>query len=184
MKISSGFWVLGVAVLATGCASVTATGRNASGYPIPYAGTRLNLTAIRGDEVRLAMYRDNGIEAPAHPGWDLPLSLVADTVMLPVDALYPATTWGSFARKSPSLPSSEREPAAAGPSPLSTLAISRAAKSGPRCWPISCGLWPPSRRVPEPVGDGDDACGAPAALRAARSLPPDRPGAGRGNRPR
>lgn len=95
MKISSGFWVLGVAVLATGCASVTATGRNASGYPIPYAGTRLNLTAIRGDEVRLAMYCDNGIEAPAHPGWDLPLSLVADTVMLPVDALYPATTWSS-----------------------------------------------------------------------------------------
>lgn len=46
-----------------------------------YSGTRLNVAALSGDQVALSDYWARGIDPPAYPGLDLPLSLMADTAV-------------------------------------------------------------------------------------------------------
>ena len=78
-------------VAISGCATTAADGRNASRNPTVYAGTRLNFAAVREDYARLSTYQKYGIEAPQNPALDMPLSVFADTLLLPMDAWYWAT---------------------------------------------------------------------------------------------
>lgn len=51
------------------------------GAPIFYAGTRLNVAALRHDKHRLERFSYYGIHPPAYPALDLPLSFAADTLV-------------------------------------------------------------------------------------------------------
>jgi len=56
--------------------------------PHVYAGTRIDLAALRNDRPSLARYESLGIALPAHPALDLPLSVVGDTLLLPFALTY------------------------------------------------------------------------------------------------
>ncbi len=81
-----------IAVSASGCATSRAEGRTAYGKPTVYAGTRLNMAALNEDYGQLAAYRTySGVEPPANPTYDAPLSFAIDTFLLPMDAWYVAS---------------------------------------------------------------------------------------------
>ncbi|MGQ0698640.1 MAG: YceK/YidQ family lipoprotein [Panacagrimonas sp.] len=84
--------IIVVATMSGGCASTRVEGRNASGSPTLYAGTRLNVAALNEDYATLSIYEASGVHAPSNPAIDAPLSFFADTVLLPIDAWYWATT--------------------------------------------------------------------------------------------
>ena len=90
MKIVALLLLVSAVGLTSGCASVRASGRTAWGEPTVYAGTRLNTAALDEDDAQLSIYRQYGVEAPANPRIDAPLSFAFDTLMLPVDACYGA----------------------------------------------------------------------------------------------
>ncbi len=69
-----------VLVLA-GCATVTTVENAGPGTPKVYSGTRMDLHAAAGNRVRL---RDFPGEAPRNPLWDLPLSFLLDSAVLPL----------------------------------------------------------------------------------------------------
>lgn len=87
MKVIGVFAILASAVIG-GCATATADGRNASQRPTVYAGTRLNLAAVREDHARLSTYEKYGVSAPENPALDMPISILADTFLFPMDAWY------------------------------------------------------------------------------------------------
>jgi uncharacterized protein YceK len=62
-------------VLLTGCASVRSLTDYQPGDPVLFAGTRLDLAAIRQDKPALARFH---ARPPAWPWLDLPFSFVAD----------------------------------------------------------------------------------------------------------
>jgi len=74
-----------------GCATVETANHAHAGSPKVYGGTRLNVAALSGDQITLDQYGHYGINAPEHPGLDLPLSLVGDTLMLPFSLWYVLT---------------------------------------------------------------------------------------------
>lgn len=81
-----------VAVSVSGCATSRAEGLTAYGKPTVFAGTRLNMAALNEDYGKLAVYKSYGcIEPPPNPAYDVPFSLAADTLLLPMDALYVAS---------------------------------------------------------------------------------------------
>jgi len=65
----------------SGCASVSTLNAGKSGAPIVYSGTRLDWYAIQGGCCPTERF---GVEAPAYPGFDLPGSLLVDTVLFPL----------------------------------------------------------------------------------------------------
>lgn len=75
----------------SGCATVRTADNVHFGSPKVYGGTRVNVAAISDDETSLSRYRQYGIEAPAYPAVDLPLSFVGDTLFLPFSAWYVLT---------------------------------------------------------------------------------------------
>lgn len=56
-----------------------------------YAGTRLNVAAISGDQDELQKFKALGLTPVRYPAIDLPLSLVGDTLMLPLVFSYELT---------------------------------------------------------------------------------------------
>lgn len=65
----------------SGCASVSTLNASKLGAPIVYSGTRLDWYAIQGGCCPTERF---GVEAPAYPGFDLPGSLLVDTVLFPL----------------------------------------------------------------------------------------------------
>jgi uncharacterized protein YceK len=70
-------------LLVAGCA----TGRTVTHFseesPLLYSGTRLDIHAISQNESILQMYKEKfGVEPPAHPKLDLPISFLLDTLVL------------------------------------------------------------------------------------------------------
>ena len=65
----------------SGCASVSTLNASKPGAPIVYSGTRLDWYAIQGGCCPTERF---GVEAPAYPGFDLPGSLLVDTVLFPL----------------------------------------------------------------------------------------------------
>ncbi|MCO7513329.1 YceK/YidQ family lipoprotein [Pseudomonas guariconensis] len=73
-----------VLALLGGCATVRTLDANKPGTPVVYAGTRLDLYALKGGCCPEDRF---GAQAPAYPGWDLPGSLLLDTLLLPLSLL-------------------------------------------------------------------------------------------------
>ncbi|MEN5152249.1 YceK/YidQ family lipoprotein [Pseudomonas orientalis] len=68
----------------TGCATARTLDAAQPGAPVVYAGTRLDMYAIKGG----CCARDRfGAEAPAYPHIDLPASALLDTLLLPLSLL-------------------------------------------------------------------------------------------------
>ena len=67
-----------------GCATAKALDSNDPGVPLIYGGTRLDWYSLNGG----CCPRDHfGSEAPDYPALDLPLSALADTLLLPITLL-------------------------------------------------------------------------------------------------
>lgn len=64
-----------------GCATVRTLDAAQPGAPVVYAGTRLDLYALKGGCCAEERF---GTEAPQHPGLDLPASALLDTLLLPL----------------------------------------------------------------------------------------------------
>ena len=70
--------------LLSGCATVRTLDANKPGAPVVYAGTRLDLYVMNGG----CCPKDHfGAEAPGYPGFDLPGSMLLDTLLLPLSLL-------------------------------------------------------------------------------------------------
>ncbi len=66
----------------SGCATVrTMPALGTYGSPQVYSGARLDLRALNDDRTGLDEFK---VKPPAHPGIDLPFSMVLDTILLPV----------------------------------------------------------------------------------------------------
>ena len=72
---------LTLCALLTGCATFDTISNAGINTPTVYSGTRLNVAALRDDDDRLRRFP---AAPPRHPAADLPLSLVLDTVLLPM----------------------------------------------------------------------------------------------------
>lgn len=64
-----------------GCATYSTISEAKPGSPKIYSGTRLNLHALQGNDFALLKFK---AEPPKHPALDLPLSILFDTLMLPL----------------------------------------------------------------------------------------------------
>lgn len=64
-----------------GCATISAISGAEHGSPKVYAGTRLDLHAIAGNEPALRRFHT---EPPRYPWLDLPFSALLDTLMVPL----------------------------------------------------------------------------------------------------
>lgn len=91
----TGYILVSTATVATmlllGCATARTADNAHVGSPKVYGGTRLNLAALGSDEEALGRFKRYDIEPPEHPAVDLPLSFVADTLLLPFSIWYTAT---------------------------------------------------------------------------------------------
>ena len=72
---------LTLALLCSGCATTRTLDAAKPGAPVVYAGTRLDLYALKGGCCAQDRF---GAEAPKHPGFDLPASALLDTLLLPL----------------------------------------------------------------------------------------------------
>ncbi len=72
--------LLAFALALGGCASVRMLDAGRADAPLLYAGTRLDYYALQGGCCPRARF---GAVAPAHPGLDLPASLLLDTLLAP-----------------------------------------------------------------------------------------------------
>lgn len=75
---------LGLALISSGCATVSTLDAAKPGAPVVYAGTRLDLYAMQGGCCAMDRF---GAEAPRYPGLDLPGSALLDTLLLPLSLL-------------------------------------------------------------------------------------------------
>jgi uncharacterized protein YceK len=73
--------VILLAAASTGCATYRTISEVEPGSPMVFSGTRLDVKAITGDEIGIRKFRAT---PPYYPLVDLPFSLVADTLILPL----------------------------------------------------------------------------------------------------
>jgi len=86
-KRHSRLWLAALlaAGLVSGCGTLKTLGRVNGGGPLVFGGTDLDLVGIRANPLTLERYRvEYGLMPPVRPWLDLPLSLAADTVCLPI----------------------------------------------------------------------------------------------------
>jgi uncharacterized protein YceK len=76
--------LIALALTLTGCATARTLDAAQPGAPVVYAGTRLDLYAMRGGCCAMDRF---GAEAPSYPGLDLPGSALLDTLLLPLSLL-------------------------------------------------------------------------------------------------
>ncbi|MEG1040859.1 MAG: YceK/YidQ family lipoprotein [Pseudomonas sp.] len=79
--------LLGAALLGlllSGCATVRTLDAAKPGAPLVYSGTRLDMYALQGGCCAMDRF---GAEAPKYPGYDLPGSVLLDTLLLPLSVL-------------------------------------------------------------------------------------------------
>ena len=84
MKFPRSVSIVPVVVLllsSTGCATYRTISTAEQGSPKVFSGTRLDVSAIRGDEVALRKFR---AAPPRYPLVDLPLSIGFDIAILPL----------------------------------------------------------------------------------------------------
>ena len=85
MKIPRSVWIVPVAVLSlslsSGCATYRTISTAEQGSSKVFSGTRLDVSAIRGDEVALRKFK---AVPPRYPLVDLPLSIGFDIAILPL----------------------------------------------------------------------------------------------------
>lgn len=77
-------WLTAALLGLEGCATVSTLDAAKPGAPVVYAGTRLNLYVMQGG---CCAHDRFGSEGPKYPGWDLPGSVVLDTLLLPLSLL-------------------------------------------------------------------------------------------------
>lgn len=75
------YGLLALLLLCSGCATVRTLDAAQPGAPVVYAGTRLDLYALKGGCCAQERF---GTEAPQYPGLDLPASALLDTLLLPL----------------------------------------------------------------------------------------------------
>lgn len=76
------FLILAICLtLLPGCATYSTVSAAGPGSPKIYSGTRLDLHAAQGDKHAVEKFR---VAPPEHPLWDLPFSILLDTVVLPL----------------------------------------------------------------------------------------------------
>ena len=75
---------LALALSLSGCATARTLNAAQPGAPLVYAGTRLDLYAMRGGCCAMDRF---GAQAPSYPGLDLPASALLDTLLLPLSLL-------------------------------------------------------------------------------------------------
>ena len=68
-------------LLSGGCATYKSISAAQTGSPKILSGTRLNLTALNGNEYAMMKFR---VGPPAYPLLDLPVSFIADMSVLPL----------------------------------------------------------------------------------------------------
>ena len=85
MKIPRSVWIVPVAVLSlplsSGCATYRTISTAEQGSPKVFSGTRLDVSAIWGDEVALRKFK---ADPPRYPLVDLPFSIGFDIAILPL----------------------------------------------------------------------------------------------------
>ena len=85
MKITRSVSIVPAAVLllsfSSGCATYRTISAAEQGSPKVFSGTRLDVNAIRGDEVALRKFKT---DPPRYPLLDLPLSIGFDMAILPL----------------------------------------------------------------------------------------------------
>ena len=85
MKITRSVSIVPAAVLllsfSSGCATYRTISAAEQGSPKVFSGTRLDVNAIRGDEVALRKFK---ADPPRYPLVDLPLSIGFDIAILPL----------------------------------------------------------------------------------------------------
>ena len=74
-----------------GCATFEAADNVSQGSPRFFAGTRLDAAAISQDSKALEHFDSYGMQAPACPHVDMPLSFLADIVLFPIALGYSVT---------------------------------------------------------------------------------------------
>lgn len=70
-----------MSVTATGCATYRTISEAKPGSPKVYSGTRLNIHAIRRDDIAMSKFK---VDPPLYPLIDLPFSILLDSVMFPL----------------------------------------------------------------------------------------------------
>lgn len=78
-------WVFGALITSlNGCATVSTLDANKPGAPVVYAGTRLDFYLTQGGCCPQDRF---GTEGPKYPAWDMPGSMLLDTLLLPLSLL-------------------------------------------------------------------------------------------------
>lgn len=68
----------------TSCATVSTLDANKAGAPVVYAGTRLDYYLAQGGCCPQDRF---GTDGPKYPAWDMPGSMLLDTLLLPLSLL-------------------------------------------------------------------------------------------------
>ena len=86
--ITTSFTLIMLSMALTGCATYRTISEAAPGSPKVFSGTRLDINAIRGDEVGIRKFK---VAPPPYPMVDLPFSLLLDTFIIPLT--FPVATY-------------------------------------------------------------------------------------------
>jgi uncharacterized protein YceK len=78
-------------LILSACATFEAADNVHQGSPRFFAGTRLDVAALTGNEAALDYFGEHGMAPPGYPGADLAPSIVADVALLPVAVAYTIT---------------------------------------------------------------------------------------------
>jgi len=70
-----------MSLTSTGCATYRTLSAAEYGSPKIYSGTRLNINAIRHDDIAMSKFK---VDPPRYPFIDLPFSIVSDTLIFPL----------------------------------------------------------------------------------------------------
>ena len=85
MRIPESVSIVAIVVLqlsfSSGCATYRTISKAEQGSPKVFSGTRLDVSAIRGDEIGLRKFK---VDPPKYPLVDLPFSIGFDTAILPL----------------------------------------------------------------------------------------------------
>jgi len=70
-----------ISLTSVGCATYRTISAAEYGSPKIYSGTRLNINAIRHDDIAMSKFK---VDPPLYPFIDLPFSILCDTFILPL----------------------------------------------------------------------------------------------------
>jgi uncharacterized protein YceK len=80
-KATTGFVLIVLSVASTGCATYRTISEAAPGSPKVFSGTRLDINAIKDNEIGVRKFK---VAPPPYPLVDLPFSLLLDALIFPL----------------------------------------------------------------------------------------------------